>query len=110
MPKILTQCHTTDFKQAVEFSLSIKEGDPTPRVTRKQGTALLVVAVLIKAGLTFEEIYTIRELLIWDNGRWIWKFYRTQESMKVRTKLSQPGTQKLIQEKLNQIGTKLEEE
>lgn len=108
MSRILTQCSTADLKAIIEFSLSQKEGSPTPQLNKKQGAALLAVAALTHAGLTFEEIHAIRELIFWDNGTWIFKFHKTPKAQSVKNKLSEPKTRNLIQEKLAQIGTKLE--
>jgi len=109
MPRIITQCYTSDLKDIVKFALSHETGTPLPDLSPKQKATLIVVDVLIKAGLTFEEIYTIRRIVFWDNGRWDYKFYHTPEAMGVRTKLSNPITRNLINEILEKIGTKLED-
>jgi len=109
MPKIITQCTTTDLKQVVEVSLAKKEGDPTPKLNRKQRVALLVVAALTHAGLSFDEMYQIREIIFWDNRQWIWKFKHTPEAKALRDKLAKSETFNLIQERLTQIGSKLKD-
>ena len=109
MAKILTQCTTTDFRHVVEVSKAKKDGDPPPHFKPKERAALITVTALLHAGLSFEEIYQIREVIFWDNGEWVWKFKNTPEARQVKYKLSQSTSFDLIQEKLTQIGNKLNE-
>jgi hypothetical protein len=92
---IITQCNTADFKFAVGLATS-KDEEPTPVLSNKQKLALSAVAALTSAGLTFDEIYTIKELLVWSNGEWVYRFHRVPAAKAVRAKLLEPATVDMI--------------
>jgi len=108
-PKILTQCYTSDLRHIVEFSLSLEEDQPIPKLPKKEQMALLAVACLLHAGLEFEEIYTIKEIVFWNDYQWVYKFHQRPEALKVKEKLDRPEARKLVQEKLDLIGKKVED-
>lgn len=103
MPRIVSQCNTADFKEVEQ--LALKEGPKgTGALPKKKKLALVAVYALIKAGFTFTQIHTIKEILFWDNGRWEYRFHNVPAAREVIVKLNEPATKAAMNLVLKDFG------
>jgi hypothetical protein len=73
-------------------------------LSRKQQRALLVAFALVEAGINFKDLYKIREILFWDDGSWIFKFFHNAEARALRIKLDTPEVRIAITKALETFG------
>lgn len=104
MPRIVSQCNTADFKMVEQLALSGNR-DAAVSLPKKQKLALVAVFAFIKAGFTFPQLRTIKEILFWDDGRWEYRFHNVPAAREVITKLRDPITRAAINAALKDFGT-----
>ena len=104
MRKMVSQCNTADFK-LIEHLVKSK-GDRPSSLTKKQKLAVAAVFAFAHAGLTFPEIYAIREIIFWDDGTWEYRFHHLPEARAVMARLQTPTVRSAIQSALKDLGTK----
>ena len=102
MSKIVSQCNTADFK-LIELLANSEDKRVAVSLKPKERLAMVAVFAFVKIGLTFEEIYTIKELLFWDDGRWEYRFHHVPAARAVYQKLAAPGAGKTIAEAMKSI-------
>jgi hypothetical protein len=105
VPRIVSQCCTADFKSVEQLALS-ENRDEAVSLPRKQKLALVAVYAFIKAGFTFSQIYNIKEILFWDDGRWEYRFHNLPAAKEVIDKLRDPETRAAMNAALKDFGTK----
>lgn len=104
MSRIVSQCNTADFKMVEQLALS-ENRDTAVSLPKKQKLALVAVFAFIKAGFTFPQIHTIKEILFWDDGRWEYRFHNVPAAREVITKLHDPTTKAAIDAALKDFWT-----
>lgn len=102
MSRIVSQCNTADFK-LIEQLASSEDKRAGVSLKPKERLALAAVFAFTKIGLTFPEIFTIKELLFWDDGRWEYRFHHVPAARAVYQKLAAPGAGKAIAEAMKSI-------
>jgi hypothetical protein len=102
LSRIVSQCNTADFK-LIEHLANSQDERVGASLKPKQRLALAAVFAFTKIGLTFEEIYTIKEILFWDDGRWEYRFHHVPAARAVYQKLAAPGATKAIAEAMKSI-------
>jgi hypothetical protein len=65
---------------------------------------LTVAAALTAAGINFKDLYKIREILFWDDGSWIFKFFHDAKARALHIKLDTPEVRIAITKALETLG------
>lgn len=105
MPRIRSQCNTADFKDIEHLASTYNNPemlDPST-LKKKQKLALAVVFAFTKAGLSFRDIYTIKEILFWDDGRWEYRFHPGLAARAVLNRLREPTVKRAIEDALRNL-------
>jgi len=102
LSKIVSQCNTADFK-FIEQLANSEDKRAGVILKPKERLAMVAVFAFTKIGLTFDEIYAIKEILFWDDGRWEYHFHNVPAARAVYQKLAAPGAGKAIAEAMKSI-------
>jgi hypothetical protein len=99
MSRIICQCNTADFRSIEHLALALKDPAMIDQSTlkRKEKLALLVMASAIDAGIAFNDLFKVKEILFWDNGRLDWKFLNVPGAKELKMKLEEPQTWRAFQ-------------
>ena len=105
MRKIRSQCNTADFKDIEHLASAYNTPemlDPST-LKNKQKLALAAVFAFTKAGLSFRDIYTIKEILFWDDGTWEYRFHPVPAAKAVIARLREPKVRSAINDALRNL-------
>jgi len=105
MPKIIGQCNTADFKSIEHLAIALEDPAMLDMSTllRKQKLAFFILAGALKAGIKFQELLKVREILFWDTGLLEWKFYNVPGAHELLIRLREPAAREAFEKVFGKI-------